>query len=170
MDNPPLVKLFIGMLSSQKDVFSKARARLEERFGPVDFSSELINFDFTDYYEKEIGKNLLRKFISFGKLIDPGKLADIKIFTNKIEKRLGRIDGSRRINLDPGYITDSSLILATTKNFQHRIYLKNGIFAEVTLRYCKGDFLPYEWTYRDYKTQAYRDFFIKIRKTMGTPF
>jgi len=159
------VKLFVGMLSNQKRFFLEAEAQLKKKFGAIDFSSNFIKFDLTDYYEKEMGKGLLRKFISFKKIIDPGKLAVIKVYTNKIEQSLAKKNGSRNINLDPGYITESSLLLATTKNFQHRIYLSMGIFAEVTLRYCKGTFLPNEWTYRDYKTKEYNEIFLNIRNT-----
>jgi len=158
------VKLFVGMISSQKKAFIQAEAILEKKYGPADFKTVFIKFDFTDYYEQELGKNLLRKFISFKNLIDPGTLPDIKIFTNKKEYALSPVKGKRLINLDPGYITESGLVLATTKNFQHRIYLNKGIFAEVTLRYQRGEYLPYDWTYRDYQTKAYTDFFKKVRK------
>lgn len=157
------VKLFIGMISGQKRLFAQAENILQRKFGAVDLKSGVMKFDFTDYYQKEMGKNLLRRFVSFKKLIDPAALASIKIFTNKTEKRLARKDASRRINLDPGYITQSSLVLATTKGFQHRIYLDKGIFAEVTLRYEKGAFRPYDWTYPDYRTEKYRAFFKSAR-------
>lgn len=157
------VKLFIGMISGQKRLFAQAENILQKKFGTIDLKSGVIKFDFTDYYQKEMGKNLLRRFISFKKLIDAGTLASIKIFTNKTEERLARKDKSRRINLDPGYITQSSLVLATTKGFQHRIYLGKGIFAEVTLRYEKGSFVPYNWTYPDYRTEKYTAFLEKVR-------
>jgi len=175
---PIPVKLFIGMISPKTKLADRVKVTLKRKFGEIDLESNTIDFDFTDYYKKEIGKNLVRQFIGFGKLIDPCRLASIKIFTNKLEEEFARKDKSRTINLDPGYITESNLILATTKGFQHRIYLNRGIFAEVTLKYQKGDFRPYDWTYPDYKTEDYRNFFKKLReiyrkqvtkKTVGTP-
>lgn len=160
---PVPVKLFVGMISAQDKLFDKASRLLEKKFSKIDLKSSVITFDFTAYYEKEIGENLLRQFISFEKLIDPGILASVKILTNKTEEKFCRKDDSRRINLDPGYITESNLILATTKGFQHRIYLGKGIFGEVTLRYQKGSFSPYEWTYPDYRTDKYIDFFMQVR-------
>ncbi len=157
------VKLFIGMISAREKLFTESEQILKQEYGPIDFKSNIIKFDFTDYYEKEIGKKLLRKFISFEKLVDPGNLADIKIFTNKTEAMSARRNGLRRINLDPGYITEANLILATAKGFQHRIYLNKGIFAEVTMRYEKGTFKPYDWTYTDYKTEEYINFFKHVR-------
>jgi hypothetical protein len=167
------VKLFVGIITlAQPRLLNRAKKTLEKKFGRIDAESDIWNFDFTDYYQREMGKNLVRQFVSFKKLIDPGRLAHIKTSTNKIEEFFCRKNGTRRVNLDPGYITQSSLVLATTKAFGHRIYLGKGIFAEVTLRYQKGDFLPHEWTYPDYRTDKYRNFFKKIRKIYkmaGTP-
>jgi len=157
------VKMFVGMISSEVKLFDESENILRRKFGPIDSKSDIMKFTFTDYYQEEMGKGLLRKFISFEKLIDPGRLAGIKIFTNKLELKTSRKGGSRRINLDPGYITESNLILATTKGFQHRIYLNKGIFAEVTMRYEKGLFKPYDWTYLDFRSEEYIKFFCNLR-------
>ncbi|MEW6097129.1 MAG: DUF4416 family protein [bacterium] len=160
---PKLVKLIVGMISTSEELFHMAQDRLKDRFGNIDFMSQILPFDTTDYYCEEMGTNLKRKFISFEDLIDPEKLADIKIYTNEIEEKIA-IDSRRKINLDPGYISLSKLVLATTKDYQHRIYLRDGIYAEVTLRFKSGRFQTWEWTYPDYKTEVYHEIFLHIRK------
>lgn len=152
-----------------------AENRLEKKFGPLELKSPILPFNYTDYYEKEMGKDVKRQFFSFQKLIDPGALADIKLFTNKLEEScrdrsaLGGLALSkeasrgRPINLDPGYLASSKLVLASTKDYSHRIYLKKGIYAEVTLRYAKGAFEPLPWTFPDYRSKEYIDFFTETR-------
>lgn len=151
------------MISARKRLFAQAQRALTRKFGPLDAASSLIDFNFTTYYQKEMGKNSKRQFISFRRLVDAGRLAAVKIFTNKIENSMAQKGGRRRINLDPGYICLSKLVLATTKDFQHRIYLARGIYAEATLKYKKGKFEPYDWTYPDYKTKDYQAFFKNAR-------
>lgn len=163
INKPKLVKLIVGMISAHPELFDLAQERLKTRFGNIDFLSEVIPFNTTNYYCEEMGSNLKRKFISFEDLIDPEELADIKIFTNKIEDEFS-VDLKRRINLDPGYISLSKLVLATTKDYQHRIYLRDGIYAEVTLRFKSGKFQTWEWTYPDYRTEDYHNIFFHIRK------
>ncbi len=156
------VKLICGFILSTEDLLKKASGSLVRKFGKIDFESEILPFDYTGYYEKEMGKNLWRKFISFQRLISPSRLPDIKRFTNKLEKSL-MVEAKRRINIDPGYISASKLVLATAKDYNHRIYLSKGIFAEITLE-VKGDgFSAMPWTYPDYRTDCYRHIFNKIR-------
>lgn len=159
----PLVKLIVGMFTAKPELFDIAEDRLSEEFGPIDFESELLPFDTTTYYAAEFGESLRRKFVSFAELIDPGEMAGIKLFTNALEMELA-VSGKRRINLDPGYLSLGKLVLATTKDRQHRIYLGQGIFAEVTLRFQKGSFRPWEWTYPDYRSQEYISIFNRIRR------
>jgi hypothetical protein len=156
------VKLIVGFIYKEEEALSKAKLLLKKRFSKIDFESQAIAFKHTDYYESEFGKSLKRKFVSFKKLISPQSLAKIKITTNKIEKGLSRAN-LRRINIDPGYLSLGKLILATTKDYKHRIYVGNGIFAEVTLFYQDSSFRPWEWTYPDYKTQDYIRLFNQIR-------
>ncbi len=160
---PEPVKLIMGMISSEISLFDLVQERLSQEFGPIDFESELMPFNHTDYYEPEMGKNLKRKFVSFLNLIEPDDIVDIKISTNRLEKEFLSSDG-RRINLDPGYIELSKLVLASTKNHQHRVYLGKGIYGEVTLQYTKGSFQPWPWTYPDYKTKDHIEIFNQIRK------
>jgi len=160
------VKLFCGMIAANEKIIVEAKDRLRKFFGEIDLESDLIPFDFTDYYRVEMGESLLRKFISFSDLIDPGRLARIKIQTNGIEKELTvEMSGLRRtVNLDPGYISADKLVLATTKNFSHRIYLGEGIYAEVTLNFKKGTCVFFDWTYPDFKSGKYTPFFLKVRQ------
>jgi len=152
---PPLpVKLVMAMFSGDSQLFSEAEKRLMELYGPIDYESIILPFNHTSYYEPEFGPNLLRKFVAFHHLIDPGDLAQIKVRTNQVEQALA-VAGKRRINLDPGYVSMAKFVLATTKNHGHRIYIGEGIYAEVTLRYYKKAFRPWEWTYPDYRQEEY---------------
>ena len=136
---------------------------LKRRFGAIDFYSPEINFNYTDYYEQELGKPLKRMFVSFKRLGQEALLCGIKLYTNKLERRFWRKE-KRQINLDPGFLNSGKLILATTKDHNHRIYLGKGIFAEVTLFYQRGTFRPRPWTYPDYQSKEYIDIFNLIRQ------
>ncbi len=157
------VKLIIGFIFQEERILNQAMAILERQFGKIDFESNALSFIHTAYYEKEFGKDLKRKFIGFLKLIPPQALARIKIITNKIEHKLS-INRRRLINIDPGYLGLSKLILASTKDYKHRVYLNKGIYAEATLFYRNKDFKFWEWTYPDYKTAEYIAIFNKIRE------
>jgi len=161
----PPVKLIMGMIAAAANLFSAAEASLSQRFGDVDFQSGVMPFDYTDYYVKEMGAELLRKFVSFEKLIQPEELVEIKHFTNDLEMEfLHPNTNRRRINLDPGYVSAAKLVLASTKDHIHRIYLKDGIYAETTLRMERKSFRPWEWTYPDYRRDEYVEIFNGIRQ------
>ena len=164
---PTRVKLIVGLISPQESKFSKASKLLEQKYGPIDLKSPVMGFMHTNYYEKEFGSNLKRIFLSFKKLIDIKNLYKSKLDTQKIEKRLSS-KLKRQVNIDPGYITLGKLVLFTTKNYSHRIYLNRGIYAEVTLRFEENSFTPWSWTYPDYRTNEYIDFFNKVRKVYKT--
>ena len=159
------VKLIAGMISAEPRLFEEAADILRSRFGETDFISNTLPFDYTDYYKPEMGAGLQRRFYSFARLIPPDSLAAIKIFTNEIEERYsaGNDNKSRRVNIDPGYLCLSRLVLASTKDFYHRVYIGRGIFAEVTLHYQGGNFRHFPWTFPDYKTSEYRQILNKIR-------
>jgi len=152
------------MFTAQETLFDAARAELAKAYGAVDHVSPIWPFDFTTYYAEEFGDNLLRQFISFSELVDPSTLPEIKLLTNGMEQSFA-VQGNRQLNLDPGYIDLSKLVLATTKNHQHRIYLAHGIYGEVTLRFTRNSFRPWEWTYPDYRTDHYIQFFNQVRQT-----
>jgi len=169
-------KLVVGMIAAREDLFNSAAEKLISVFGEIDFTSGIVPFEHTGYYQKEFGSDLKKRFIAFSRLVSPGKLAGIKCLTNLIEKELSvkETDGDdsaednnnykRQINLDPGLLSSGKFVLATTKDQQHRIYLDQGIFAEVTLRYNQGTFRPNAWTYPDYLRQEYIDIFNRIRE------
>ena len=166
-----LVKLFCGMIAGNEPLFRKAQDRLTALFGDIDIESDVFPFNDTDYYQKEMGTNLLRKFVSFSKNIDPSEIAGIKLSTNKIEQEMAVLnDGTNRraVNLDPGYVTPDKVVLATTKNFSHRIYLRDGIFAEFTMHFKKKGCAYFDWTYPDFKSGRYTNFFMKIRQCLLT--
>ncbi|MCS6861756.1 MAG: DUF4416 family protein [Abditibacteriales bacterium] len=163
---PSPVKLICGMIAADPQRFAEAEAALTERFGAVDMRSDVLPFDLTTYYYKEMGAPLFRQFIAFEQFIDPSTLPDVKRWTNTLEERFAAVrDGQtcRRINLDPGYVNAAKLILATTKDHAHRVYLRDGIFAEVTLTFRSQSFQPMDWTYPDYRTAAYITFFNAVR-------
>lgn len=160
---PAPVKLIIGFIFRQNNAFRRAADYLKKRFGETNFESEILPFSYTAYYEKEFGRKLKRKFIAFNKLIPPERLSEIKNFTNCLEKKLssGR---KRKVNIDPGYLDLAKLVLATTKDYRHRVYLGKGIFAEVALSYRDKSFRPCEWTYPDYQSAEYIGIFNRIRE------
>jgi len=161
---PSTVKLICAFIYSREDIYERVITFLAQKYGKIDFQSPAIDFNFTDYYEPEMGKNLTRRFISFDKLVNADRLADIKDFCIKIEKKFAPAQ-KRRINIDPGYINEAKLVLATTKDFHHRIYLKNGIFAEITLAYSakEKNFTDLSTTFPDYRTKEYKEILLHIR-------
>lgn len=164
--SPQPAKLLCGMLAQREEWFASAEEKLAAAFGPIDLASDLIPFDFTDYYAPEMGAGLLRKFITHNDFIAPGGLAAIKVATNAMEAELAQeldADVARPVNLDPGYLDGSKLVLATTKDRSHRIYLGRGIYAEVTLTWRDGAWRPTPWTYRDYQSGSYLAFFTGAR-------
>ena len=144
---PPLpVKLFFGMISPEPALFSECGALLSGLYGEIDLDSDVMQWGTTDYYEQEMGSMLFRKFVFFREPIDPAVLSSIKRASNAIEDSFSVQSGSetkRRINIDPGYVTEAKVVLATTKDFSHRIYIGEGIYAEVTLRYGSQEALLY---------------------------
>ena len=160
---PDKVKLVVGLISQREVFFEKVANVLAKRFGRVDYKSEIISFDSTSYYNEEMGDGLLRKFLSFEVLQDPSRGPKIKLFSNRLEARLAR-KGARRINIDPGFITLGKLTLFSTKDYVHRSYLDKGIYAEATLRYQDKSFHPWPWTYPDYQSRQYIEFFNEVRR------
>jgi hypothetical protein len=163
---PNPVKLIIGILAANYHCLHTAADALTDKFGKVDFTSEVWPFDKTDYYKDQTGPRILRQFVSIKQLIDPGKLAKVKHQTNKLEQKLAARLGlplTRPANLDPGIIEPSKLVLVTTKNYSHRIYIGKKMYAEVTLIFDKGHWRPQAYTYPDYRQQCYFDFFEKVR-------
>jgi len=166
LKEPRPVKLLIGILAADEQCLQAAVEIIAAEFGSLDLQSDVWPFGMTDYYNEQTGPNILKQFVTVEKLIDPGKLAKIKHKTNKLEQKLAQkmdIDLPRPVNLDPGLIEPSKMVLATTKNYSHRIYIGKKMYAEVTLIYDKGKWRPFDYTYPDYRQQCYHDFFNKVR-------
>ena len=159
---PDPALLFIGTLYRTEGHFSEAREKLKASFGEIAFQSPPLPWDYSDYYKEELGSPLTRTFIFFSELISPETLADIKLLTNDLELQLST-GGKRNINLDPGYLTPYQIVLASTKNYAHRIYLGKGIYAEVTLVHKDGRYCPHLFTYRDYASDEYIQLFEHVR-------
>lgn len=160
---PEKALLLIGTLFSDDASFVKAQQVLEETFGEIIMEGPVIPWNFSEHYKQEIGEPIYRKFLFFKNLIDQDQLASIKLKTFEIENNLS-IDGKRTVNIDPGYLTLAKLVLATTKDYSHRLYLGQGVYAEVTLIYNKeGRFAPLSNTYRDFQDERYQKTFLMAR-------
>ena len=159
---PQPVKLIVSIFTQEISLFEAIERILSQKFGLIDFKSQILDFNQTRYYEEEFGSSLKRKFIAFKKLIESEALWKIKVATNTIERKFTK-HGKRRVNIDPGYLTQANLILASTKMFFHRIHINKGIYQEVTLIYQNKTFKPLPWTYPDYQTKEYEDILLKIR-------
>ncbi|MCP4653505.1 MAG: DUF4416 family protein [Candidatus Omnitrophica bacterium] len=159
---PLKVKLVCVFIYKDIANYTKAKKILQKKYGPIDYKSPSIDFNYTNYYTKEMGTPLHREFVSFGKLQKGEDLVKIKLFCIKLEKRFA-VENRRSVNIDPGYINEARLVLATTKDFSHRVYLGKGIFAEVTLNYFKGEFCHFPTTFPDYRTTAYKNILADIR-------
>ena len=185
---PPSVKLICGMISARKDLFDEAMSLLVQAFGDADGASEIMAFDFTHYYDDQMGRPLWRQFASFERLVSPDVLVEAKLTANAIERQfaarmanlsvgdlsaaqLAALSGksppapapARPINLDPGYVEASKLVLASMKNFAHRLYLGRGVYGEVTLMYHKGRWDALPWTFPDYASGRYHPFLTGVR-------
>ena len=160
------VKLFVGVLVSHARLLPEVEQRLAAAFGPIDHRSDVIPFDFTHYYEAEMGDVVDRVFFSFEGLIEADQLPEIKRQSNRMEEEMAPLLEAvkRPVNLDPGYLEQAKVILTSTKNFYHRIYLGGGIFGEVTMHFKNNTYQFFPWTYPDYQSRDYQEFFLRIRQ------
>ena len=158
-------KLIVGVIYSDTEVLEKAVAALVDKFGEVEAVSEEFSFskEFSNYYDKELGGDGLRRIYSFRELVDASRQAEIKCFTNELEAKLA-VDGNRKINLYPGFINHGRLMLATTKKAGFRIPLSDGIYTELTLFYARGEWHKLPWTYRDYQSELVQSFITEVRR------
>lgn len=159
---PVPVKLIAGLLAANDGLLDETAEALSKHFGPVDARSLPMAWEHSTYYRDEIGDVIRRQFISFEKLIAPGKLAGLKQLTNQMENAW-RTDTGRRVNIDPGYIAAAKLVLASTKDAAHRVYLSGGIYAEATLHFSNGSFRGYPYSYPDYAAADAIAFFNRVR-------
>ena len=160
---PHLAKLVIGLFMRQRELITPVAGDLTACFGAIDMVSPWFDFTYTRYYAPEMGTPLFRRVLVFKELIRQRDLADIKQQTNDIEHQYGR-DDRRSVNIDPGYLLRERFVLATGKNYAHRIYIGKGIYADLTLIYRKGAFEPLAWTYPDYADRPTRDYLEQVRR------
>jgi Domain of unknown function (DUF4416) len=163
--------LVAAVFSRHPEAHAWARRRLIERFGPIALESQPYTFAYTGYYAKQMGPGLTKQLLAFERLAPLSSLADIKNAAIKLEGELqasGKFPEERPVNIDPGFLGLGKFMLATTKDQAHRIYLKDGIFAEVTLRYQDGEYVPWPWTYADYREDFVREFLKRARELYKT--
>jgi hypothetical protein len=162
---PLPVKLVVSVLTSVPNLLEEAAALLAGHYGPVDSRSETFPFDLTSYYNRQMGTPISRTFFAFAELIEPSAIARIKAETNVLEEQIAKSSTvvPRPANLDPGYLDQAKIILASTKDFSHRVYLSGGIYAEVTLYYQNGEWKCLPWTFPDFRTGRYNPFFSTLR-------
>lgn len=157
------------MLSARPELLAAAGERLESGYGPLDLRTDVMKWDFTHYYDEEMGSPLYRRLVAVERLIPPEDIGPIKQATNAIEAEFAAEAAgrpARPVNLDPGYVTEGKLVLASTKDHAHRIYLGGGIFAEVTLTYARGRWVAHEHTFPDYASGAYDAFLTEARSKL----
>ncbi len=162
---PRPAKLVIRFLFSDFEAQSRALDALASDFGPMDFLSMPGDFPYTTYYDDEMGRGIRRQTAGFLNLVAQGSLPDLKLRTNEIEARFLQ-NGKRQVNIDPGILSVERLVLATGKNFTHRIYLREGIYADLTLIYRKGAYRPLPWTYPDYREPEFLHYLEVMRKKL----
>ncbi len=164
---PRPVKQIAAVMSSDPAAIASARRSLEAVLGRADLESDLFDFEWTDYYLGEMGPGLKRVFLSFGPLASPAGLADLKAATNAMERDISACAGgaaARAVNIDPGYVDLQKVVLASTKDRMHRIYIGRGIYAEVALCFMRGEFRPFSWTYPDLRAEPVRAFLAEVRE------
>lgn len=160
---PTPAKLVIGFFLKQRSLLPEIVDQLAGEFGPLDLVSPWFAFDFTHYYAVEFGRPLYRRMLAFRDLIAQERLAHVKVYTNTLEMRFS-LTGRRQVNIDPGYLLRERFVLASGKNFAHRIYIGNGIYADLTLIYRKGAFQPLAWTYIDYVQDNMLAYLRRVRR------
>jgi hypothetical protein len=162
---PAPVKLFAGMITSMPEIVPEVENQLAALCGPIDLRSEAFPFDYTSYYDREMGTPLFRFFIAFRDLTSPAELAPLKKRTNQFEAlAAGQYAQVRRpVNIDPGYVEQAKIVLASTKNFYHRIFLADGIYAEVTMHFEAGQWRSFPWSFPDFRSGRYDRYFIELR-------
>ena len=153
---PEPAMVIIGIIHTGKDILQRTVKLLESTLGPVELLPQSWPFDWSDYYESEMGSSLVRCFLVCERLIERDALVELKLLTNRIERMLASSSGNRRINLDPGLLGLENFVLASTKRQPQRVYLRKGIWAESTLWFINGGFVPHERTYPDYRDEGVR--------------
>jgi hypothetical protein len=163
---PKPVKLFAALLAPSEQLFERVEARLGDLWGTVEAASAVFDWEMTDYYAEEMGPGLKRRFVAFAPLISPEELPEAKLAATSVEAAYRSTSGERRgrtVNIDPGYLDVGKVVLASTKNASHRLYLGQGIYGEITLLYQGGSYRPLDYTYADYRWPQTLSFFSGLR-------
>lgn len=163
LKTPLPAKLLIGLIYREREEAERGWKAMEEKWGPVDVLSPVRPFEYTRYYEKEMGRPLYRRWAFFRDLVPQDRLIPVKIQARELETLFGR-EGKRSLNIDPGLLTAERLVLSTGKNYSHRIYLGAGIYGDLTLIFHRGRFQPLPWTYPDYREEETLLLFQTIRE------
>jgi len=163
---PQKVKLFFSVFASSMEMLDTAIREIVKVYGEIDCETDLLDFDITTYYEKEFGSSLKRRLFSLKNLILPSDIIDVKLKAYELEERFS-VSGKRRVNIDPGYVSLSRVVLSTGKDYTHRIYLDKGVYADLTLIYKKDvGYMPLQWTYPDYSSSLFLNFFMNVRNIL----
>jgi hypothetical protein len=160
--DPDPVKAFVAILGRDSQPIGQAVSRLERALGTVDLRSGAYPFAHTGYYDQEMGDQLTRWFVAFEELVSPARLPDLKAVATEIEQDLS-CEGNRLVNLDPGYIDFNKLVLASYKYGGQKVYLRDGVYADIVLLYAKGRFEPFAWTFPDFATGSYNQLLMQLR-------
>ncbi len=171
---PPQAQLFVAVMSGSPTYCKEVERHLESQWGAIDHRSEIYCFsEYTSHYEREMGNPIWKYFITFRRLRPVPDLVQLKLFTEELEQLFlaGRVATgvarnqalSRTVNLDPGYLTAWHLVLATVKNYAHRVHLQDGIYSELTLLFRRSQTEPLPWTYPDYRAEPALRFFSEVR-------
>lgn len=165
LKNASKVKLIIGLMYSDEQICKQTIEKLKQQYGEFQ-QGPTINFDFTEYYQEETGKDLKKMYLAFTNLINREHLPEIKLSTNKIEQLLS-INGKRRINIDPGYMTQHQVVLASVKEHPNRIFLSNNIYGQIVLVFCRNEWTAVEKTFADYQQKEVKEFLLTVRKNLA---
>lgn len=157
-------KLLVGIMYTQENTYEKILPMLKYQFGEIDSKLDSYSFsEYSKYYDSEMNGSVMRKFISFKKCVDPSSLAQIKMFTNNVEKRFSNETG-REANIDPGLLSHGRFIMATTKGASFRVPLQDGIFADLSLIYARDQWVSFFWTYHDIKSKHFTAYLSQVRQ------
>ncbi len=158
-------KLFVGVMFSDEKLLNKVIGDLKQKFGELEEDYLEYDFDFTNYYEEEMGKNLKKRIIVFKDLINREEIADIKIFTNELEEKYSK-DGKRQVNLDPGYFTKDQLLLPSAKESAYKVYLGKGVFGHLCLIFSGNKAIEVNRTFPDFRTEQVKNFFLDLKNRL----
>lgn len=158
-------KLIMALMYKDKGILDKVKKELVNMFGSIEDESAEYRFNFTDYYKKEMGSLLLKRFISFKRLIKREKLAEIRLKTAEIERRFAK-KGKRKINIDPGYVTKNAVFMASVKERAHKVYIGKGVFVDMNLILKRKGAFFFHWTFPDYKIASNQEFFHRVRENI----